>query len=365
MKRKIIGILVCMLMIGTTTIAVADWEPSDGHKMHFPQMPDPIGWDVSFHDWMLADDWQCSETGPVKDIHFWISWREDMVAELPFITIAIYSNNPQGSGGYSQPLEPLWTRIFPPDQFIIKGPITGDQGWFNPSQMYFVLNDHVNYYQINIKDIPNAFVQQNGTIYWLVVQMPLLYPIEPGWKTTLDKFMDIAVWGHPDDWAQVINPISGPLDFAFVITGGYPKIPDLDCRGRIVWLKTIIRQKTLGTKTATFEVGNTGDAGSLLNWQVTSWPEWGNWSFDPSSGTGLPAGSWVTVTATCLAPNEPFKTFTGEIKISNTDDLTDYCVIDVSLTTPRVKGTIDPLFNNLLQRFFMQFPVLHWILNLK
>jgi hypothetical protein len=72
MKRKIIGILICMLMIGTTTIAIADWEPSDGHKMHFPQMPDPVGWDVNFHDFYLADDWRCSETGPVTDIHFWI-----------------------------------------------------------------------------------------------------------------------------------------------------------------------------------------------------------------------------------------------------------------------------------------------------
>ena len=362
MKRKIIGILVVMLLIGTTTIAIADWEPKDGHKMHFPQMPDPKGWDVSFHDWLLADDWKCSETGPVTDIHFWISWKEDRLGELSFINIAIYSNNPQGPGGFSEPLEPLWLRTFTPGQFIVKGPMEGDEGWFDPSQMLFLLHDHFKFYQINIKNIPNAFVQQNGTIYWLVIQMPLLYPKEPGWKTTLDKFMDTAVWGFPGMWTPVVNPISGPLDFAFVITGP-PKIPDLDCRGRIYWPKTIIHPKTLGTKTATFEVGNTGDPGSLLNWQISSWPTWGNWSFSPSSGTGLPAGSWVNVTATCLAPNQPYKTFTGEIRIINTDNSSDYCVIDVSLTTPRIRASIDPLFINLLQRFFRQFPVLHWILN--
>ena len=26
--------------------ALADWEPADGHKMHFPQLPDEDGWDV-------------------------------------------------------------------------------------------------------------------------------------------------------------------------------------------------------------------------------------------------------------------------------------------------------------------------------
>ena len=39
MRKKIIGIFVCMLLIGATTVAIADWEEGDGHKMHFPQLP--------------------------------------------------------------------------------------------------------------------------------------------------------------------------------------------------------------------------------------------------------------------------------------------------------------------------------------
>ena len=62
MKTKIVGIFVCTLLIFGGTIAVADWNEGDGHKMHYPQLPDPNGWDVDFHDWMLADDWQCSES---------------------------------------------------------------------------------------------------------------------------------------------------------------------------------------------------------------------------------------------------------------------------------------------------------------
>ena len=220
MKSKIIGIFVCMLLIGTTSAVVADWSEGDGYKMHFPQLPDRFGWDVNFHDWNLADDWKCTETGPVSDIHFWISWRHDIVGDLPFIKIAIYSNNPQGS--YSQPLEQLWTRTFTPDQFIIAGPWSGDEGWLEPYGEFF-LHDHMMYYQINIKNITQPFTQQNGTIYWLVIQMPYLYPIELGWKTSKDSFMDAAVWGSPGQWTPIFDPIAGtPINFAFVITREKP-----------------------------------------------------------------------------------------------------------------------------------------------
>ena len=51
--------------------ASADWSPGDGHKMHRPQLPDPAGWDVAVSSpgYRLADDWGCTATGPVTDIH--------------------------------------------------------------------------------------------------------------------------------------------------------------------------------------------------------------------------------------------------------------------------------------------------------
>jgi len=356
MKKKIIGILICTLLIGTTTLVVADWVPSDGHKMHYPQMPDEIGWDVNFHDYYLADDWQCSETGPVTDIHFWISWRHDIMTEIPMIKVDIYSNNAQGT--YSQPLEQLWTRVFTKDQFVIKGPMTGDQGWLEPYGEYF-LHDHMMYYQINIKNIEQPFIQQNRTIYWLVVQMPYLYPIEIGWKTTKDHFMDAAVWGSPGQWYPIIDPITQiPIDFAFVITGGYPKIPDLTCNGTLKWIKV----KAGSTVTGTFSVGNNGQPGSLLDWEVSSWPAWGNWTFTPANGTGLLAGSSVTVTATVVAPTTKNTLFTGTVEVRNKNNYTDNCTIAVSLKTPRTRTAMEPLFISLLERFLRQFPVLQWII---
>ena len=360
MKRKIIGILVCMLLIGTTGLAVADWDPGDGYKMHFPQMPDPVGWDVNFHDWFLADDWQCSETGPVTDIHFWISWRHDEYVDLPYIKIDIFSNNPQGPGGWSQPLEPLWTRTFDIDEFIMRGPFNGDQGWLEPYGEFYI-HDHLMFYQINIKEIPDPFIQEAGTIYWLVVQMPFLYPIEIGWKTSLEHFMDAAVWGDPSgQWNPIMDPLQGgPIDFAFVITTPPPPEPDLTCNGTLTW-----RDVNAGaTVTGSFTVKNSGDAGSLLDWEVSSKPSWGTWTFTPANGTGLLAGSFVTVGVSVVAPTVKKKTFTGTVEVRNKNNHSDNCTIAVSLTTPRTK-LIDTIFINLLQRFFSQFPALRWILNL-
>ena len=77
--------------------------------MHFPQMPDPCGWDLSFRAFdtnevmELADDWQCTETGPVSDIHFWFSWLDDVVGDINQLTVRIYSDDPCGPSGWSEP----------------------------------------------------------------------------------------------------------------------------------------------------------------------------------------------------------------------------------------------------------------------
>jgi len=44
--------------------------------MHYPQLPDTDGWDVdATMPITVVDDWTCSETGWVKDIHFWGGWE--------------------------------------------------------------------------------------------------------------------------------------------------------------------------------------------------------------------------------------------------------------------------------------------------
>jgi hypothetical protein len=232
MKTKILGIFVCTLLITTGTIAVADWDIDDGHKMHWPQLPDPNGWDVDFHDYLLGDDWKCSESGPITDIHFWISWFDDMVLDIPWIKVFIYSNNPEPP---SSPAELLWSRTFDIDQFIIAGPWNGDQGWLWPYGEY-IEHNHFLYWQINIPEIDDPWHQVEGEIYWLVIGMPYFDPpTAVGWKTSQDHFEDAAVWGGEGNWEPIYDPLTGDnIDFAFVITGEEPCDPSIDIE-KYVW----------------------------------------------------------------------------------------------------------------------------------
>ena len=95
MKEKIIGFLLVMLLMIAGNIVVADWTENDGHKMHYPQTPDENGYDVEWGYWSLGDDWLCSESGTVDDIHFWVSWQRDNVHKINSFYVSIWSNDPE------------------------------------------------------------------------------------------------------------------------------------------------------------------------------------------------------------------------------------------------------------------------------
>jgi hypothetical protein len=237
LKLRILLICVFGVLISAAGIAEADWEPGDGHKMHYPQMPDPDGWDIWFGD-QLADDWLCTETGPVSDVHFWYSWEGDNVGTIDRIGISIWSDDPcDGPGDYSKPDQSLWYRMFLPGEFTERHAGSGNQGWAQPYQNIWRRPDHVEYFQVNIADIADPFIQQQGTIYWLKVQMWPAHQTpqpNPGWKTSKDHWNDDAVWEDMDTGHQeLIDPCTGEsLDLAFVITGGpnnlkWAQYPDL------------------------------------------------------------------------------------------------------------------------------------------
>ncbi len=223
-------------------IALADWDPGDGHKMHFPQLPDEDGWDVRFHDWWLADDWTCSKTGLVEDIHFWVSFQGYSDNVMPYnpgpINVEIRDNlEPDAQFGYSRPGAFLWGAQITKYTTRWAGSATGvAQGWLDPGTGQWNHPDHSSYFQINIDEIDAPFGQDEGTVYWLLLQFPQqseVTALEMGWKTadvdqypdpyTGQHYIDDAVWGAPDNWTPLIDPRSstGPqisLDLAFVIT---------------------------------------------------------------------------------------------------------------------------------------------------
>ena len=222
---------IALAMVGIVALVVtpvaADWDAGDPHKMHFPQLPDPDGWDVSFlRPMVLADDWKCTGTGPVSDIHFWLSGRGDLPASLiQEIHVSIHCDDRTGS--FSKPGDLLWDAVFPFDTYAVREYGQGEQGWYNPNTGEAVANDHRVIWQANITEIPDPFIQQAGEIYWLdlsVVPVVPQPPLEFGWKTSRDPFEDDAVWMDTGplgtgQWQELRDPLTGEsLDLAFVIT---------------------------------------------------------------------------------------------------------------------------------------------------
>src|SRR5262245_26326161 len=100
------AILVCVA--GSPTLA--DWSVGDPYKMHFPQLPDPNGLDVNFEaPLMLADDWLCTETGPVRDIHFWLSHKGGEIPAILGLRVEIFANIPATPNSFSRPGASLWS----------------------------------------------------------------------------------------------------------------------------------------------------------------------------------------------------------------------------------------------------------------
>lgn len=245
---------VALGLVGFATLAKADWNPGDPYKMHFPQLPDPFGWDVAVNTVSppppaaVADDWLCTETGPVLDIHIWFSMRHDQQPILSQMAFTIWSDIPGQPGIYSTPGTLLWNRIFSPADYTIRPYGTGDQGWLDPNNGIVAPADHFNIWQLNLQlpsTDPNVFVQQQGQIYWLGVNFEPLWG-DAGWKTSLNHFNDDAVWWDftGGQWKELIDPLNGQsLDMAFVITVPEPSAFVLLGLG-LVALLTDVRRRT-------------------------------------------------------------------------------------------------------------------------
>lgn len=223
MKRLLPVLSITVLLICLMASPLfAQWP---NHKMHFPQLPDLIGWDVMATSSnpppgvgiTVADDWQCPQTGPVTDIHFWGSWKnqdgdpatDDFESPNPWFTLRIWSNDP---GPPSHPDSLLWEW---------SGEIQGSpsepptlEGWYDPTQpipLDVIYNDHIPYWRYDFMlpvGVP-VFVQQQDSIYWLSITANLFEPAayQWGWKNSRDHFMDDAVWMDPTgQWTPLEEP---------------------------------------------------------------------------------------------------------------------------------------------------------------
>jgi hypothetical protein len=156
-----------------------------------------------------------------------------------------------------------------------------------------------------------------------------------------------------------INDQLGDVYFDKIANSQLPlPLPNLDCEGDLHFGNV----KSGSTVTGDFLVKNVGDTGSLLDWEIESYPDWGVWTFDPASGDDLAAGGSIIVDVTVVAPKQVGiasvlgkldEEYTGQVKVVNKDDTADYCIIDVSMMVP-----VNQQLNQfpLLQIFWWLFP---------
>lgn len=244
-------ILTAALLAMCAVSAQAHWDESMPAK--WVQMPDlaPTGMDVNctFQDpyaYILADDFLCTETGAITDIHIWGSWWHDILpydhpANVAF-TLSIHEDIPayESPTGYSMPGELLWVMNFEPGAFAVQSWAENlEEGWYDPGQNYDPMGDSVCWqYNFSI-DEAEAFVQdgteENPKVYWLDVQaVPLTFGSFFGWKTSLDHWNDDAVSGIGAEpnipvWDELVYPPDHPMypesiDLAFVIGGGEDEV---------------------------------------------------------------------------------------------------------------------------------------------
>ncbi len=370
MNKKIVGIFVITLLIVTTSatllidISRADWDPDvDGYKMHYPQTPDTDYLDVhstinantELAGW-VADDWTCSGTGYVTEIHFWGSWCNDQIGDIERFNISIRRWDWGGD-----PVGPvLWARDFYPSDFVRAGPYPCDCMWLNPYDINEYITGDIEelYYLYNIENIREPFFQNEGYSYWLCIGA---YVVDPatcwGWKVTDTPIHGLGARCMTDTWdiSQIIDQQEYIHDMAFVING--EPLANLDVKGSLSWSN----QTPGDTIISYLEISNTGDNNSNLNWEVSEYPKWGTWSFTPDNGTNLkPEDGPVEVEVEVEFPDEKEAEFDGEVKIINLDNPENIEMIPVTLTTPKTKVINIPLF---LQRFFQLFPIFEKILN--
>lgn len=136
--------------------------------------------------------------------------------------------------------------------------------------------------------------------------------------------------------------------------------PDLTCEGSIQWQDV----PPGGTVTGSFTLENTGYMYSTLSWEISETPTWGQWTITPENGAGLLPGTPITVQVSVLAPQKRNTEFTGNLRIINSEDPTDYCTINITLITPLTHpGLLHfPIFHWICERFPAAFPLLRHLL---
>jgi hypothetical protein len=137
----------------------------------------------------------------------------------------------------------------------------------------------------------------------------------------------------------------------YIETNAEPTTPqsDLTCEGILSWNNI----KPGSLVNGSFTIENTGDEGTILNWEITEYPSWGSWEFIPdNNGVLNPGQESIQINIRSIAPTEKNKKYTDYVKVINTDNPKDFELVPISLSTPRsiINQLVDILQLRLTER---------------
>jgi hypothetical protein len=222
------------------------WNTSDPHAMHWPQLPDTqaTGIDVDLLWSSLADDFRAAQNGPLTQIHFWGSFKDDVLPTLGLDSLAfeinIYSNKPAPSStSWNQPDKLLWTKQIQRYRYDVSE-ITNNiwEGWLEPSTRIYERGNHKRTFQYNIclDEDDDLFSMTLGTTYWIEIkEIPAQdTKYQFGWKTSRRELQTggNAVWRNAEfGWTPLVYPeghesAGKAMDLSLVVVGVAQKDTD-------------------------------------------------------------------------------------------------------------------------------------------
>lgn len=135
----------------------------------------------------------------------------------------------------------------------------------------------------------------------------------------------------------------------FMVRDGWDFLSNLFGSGTLTWA----RIRPGSTVSGSFTIANNGASGSYLDWMITSYPDWGTWTFEPESGTSLtPEQGPINVQVTVQVPNEKKSYYNYHVTITNLHNEANYHNIPVSLSMPLSKENRINYLWDLIHFFF-------------
>ncbi|MBU0497523.1 MAG: aryl-sulfate sulfotransferase [Candidatus Thermoplasmatota archaeon] len=151
----------------------------------------------------------------------------------------------------------------------------------------------------------------------------------------------VTVWDYTNPYPSPYNNNVFKIGYIYEDEPD-PEIPDLDVEGSLYW-EDIRAGEILHSN---FKLKNIGGPGSLLDWDIASYPTWGTWSFSPNHGDGLtPEQGNLTIQVSIITPDNENQVFEGSIRLENRDNPNDFDVIPVYLRTPKPDTNVISFLN--------------------